>query len=298
MFAIRKTDLKAFTPDAQSVCRVPEGSTNTYLQEPRVIEDFLKSIEPKYNDAVARVTERTFDTGCIHVLSGFIAYVLTCSPAGMRLHAEPLRSIIEETGRTIDAKGEIPPPPGELGGASFTELLAQGMLKIDVDPKYPQAIGIAQILNIANSFGNSSWDVLINDHEDSPFFSSDFPVAIETTHDPRIINRIVPLSPQISIRIRPNLAVNTDTPDFTYKSFRRRVIKASRSEVMSLNRKIVRCAEEIVFYRDDLSWVRQFVRRNAAFRVEMRALRIPHGKGTLLWSTLEVTDAHRKQAAT
>jgi hypothetical protein len=298
MFAIRKTDLKTFTPDAYSVCRVPEGNTNTYLQEPRVIEEFLKGIEPKYNEAVARVTERSFDASCIYVLSGVIAYVLTCSPAGMRLNAEPLRSIVEESGIYLDANGKIPPPPRALGGASFTELLERGTLKIGVDPKFPQAIGIAKILNIANSFGNSSWDVLINDHEDSPFFSSDFPVAIESTPDPRIINRIVPLSPHILIRVRPNLATNTDTPDFTYQNFRRRVIKASRSEVMNLNRKIVRCAEELVFYRDDLSWISQFVHRNAAFRVQTRSLRIPHGKGTLLWSTFEVTDAHRKQDET
>lgn len=290
MFAIRKGDLKTFTPDAYSVCRIPEGSTNTYLQEPRVVEEFLKGIEPKYNEAVARVTEASFDAGCIYVLSGFIAYVLTCSPAGTRLQSAPLQSVVEETGRRLDAKGEIAPPPKELGGTSFTELLEKGTLKVEVDPKYPQAIGIAQILSIANSFGNFSWDILVNHHGGSPYFSSDFPVAVEVTSDPRTLNRIIPLSPTIAVRIRPDLTMDRGTPDFSYGNFRRRVVNASRAEVMSINRQIVRCAEELVFYSDDRAWVIPFVCKNAAYRIQNRTHRIPHGNGTLLWSTLQVAD--------
>ena len=47
MYAIRKTDLKAFTPDSQSVCRIMDGSTNAYLKDNRAIEEFLKTIEPQ-----------------------------------------------------------------------------------------------------------------------------------------------------------------------------------------------------------------------------------------------------------
>jgi hypothetical protein len=297
MFAVRKTDLKAFTPDAHSVCRIPEGSTNTYLQEPRVVEEFLKGIEPKYNEAVSKISTGSFDATGIYVLSGFIAYVLTCSPAAMRLQSEPLRSVVEETGRRIETKGEISPPPPALGGASFTDLLDRGIVQINVDPKYPQAIGIAQILNIANSFGNFSWEVLINHHEDSPYFSSDYPVALETTADPRIINRLVPLSPRIALRIRPNLDIGRDSPDFKYSNFRGRVSRPSRAEVMSINREIVRCAETLVFSRDNRPWVTRLVRKNATFQVQSRTHRIPHGEGVLLWSTLETKDARKQQNA-
>jgi hypothetical protein len=58
--------------------------------------------------------------------------------------------------------------------------------------------------------------------------------------------------------------------------------------VINVNRQIVRCAEELVFYRDDLPWVSPFVRKNATYRLQNRTQRIPHGKETLLWSTLQV----------
>ena len=56
MYAIRKSDLKSFTPNAQSVCRIEDGSTNLYLREDRAIEEFLRGIEPKYNPALAKLS--------------------------------------------------------------------------------------------------------------------------------------------------------------------------------------------------------------------------------------------------
>ena len=40
MYAIRKSDLKAFTPNSRVVCVVNDGSTNAYLLEDRAIEKF------------------------------------------------------------------------------------------------------------------------------------------------------------------------------------------------------------------------------------------------------------------
>jgi hypothetical protein len=47
VYAIRKNDLKSFTTNAQSVCRIENGSTNPYLREERAVEEFLKGIEPR-----------------------------------------------------------------------------------------------------------------------------------------------------------------------------------------------------------------------------------------------------------
>ena len=40
MYAIRKSDLKVFTPRSEDVCRIMDGSTNAYLREDRAIEGF------------------------------------------------------------------------------------------------------------------------------------------------------------------------------------------------------------------------------------------------------------------
>lgn len=101
MYAIRKSDLKAFTPDAKSVCRIEDGSTNKFLKESRLVEEFLKGIEPKYNKALSHILNDNIDPECIYVISGFVAYIISCSPTLMRIQSMYLREIVEDTHRLL-----------------------------------------------------------------------------------------------------------------------------------------------------------------------------------------------------
>lgn len=288
MYAVRKSDMKLFTPDARSVCRIESGNTNAYLQEDRAIEEFLKGIEPRYNDALEKLTTDKIDADCIFVIAGFVAYVYSCSPGGMRINSEPLRAIVDHTTKRLDSIGTLPPPPPVLGGKSITDLLESGDMQISIDPKYPQAIGISSILHLTSTFGNYEWDILTNSVEDSPFFTSDFPVAIEQTDDPRVLNKIIPLAPHLAVRIRPNLVHDTEHTDFSFSRFRRSIRKLSRSEIMRTNRLIVRCAETTVFFRENYGWVLDFVKKNARFRVETKVQKVPYMKGNLIYTTQEI----------
>lgn len=288
MYAIRKSDLKAFMPDASSVCRIADGSTNSYLAEERAVEEFLKDIEPKYNEVLARIAAGDIDAECIYVVAGFTAYVASCSPAGMRIHAGPLKESVSETGRLLDNLGQMGAPPPELGGASLTELLDSGAVHVEVDHKYPQAMGIASILSRTSAFGNFQWDILLNRYDDSPFFTSDYPVAIEKTSAPRVLNRVVPLSPTLAVRLRPDISLDTTKVDFSFSGFGHRTRYPSRDEVSKINSLIVRCAESQVFFCANRPWVSRFVKKNAAYRIEPRTIRIPQNGGVLLWSSLTI----------
>lgn len=282
MYAIRKSNLKPFTPDPGAVCGINDGSTNAYLRVNRAIEDFLKSIEPNYNAALDKLIADEVDYQCVYTIAGFVAYVIACSPAGMRIQSEPLSGAVEDMNAVMDARGELPLSPAELGGASLTELLREGAVKVTIDPKYPQAIGITKIVQLLATFGNSKWEILRNDFDDSPFFTSDFPVAIEETSDPHVLNRIVPLAPNLALRIRPDLTLDRDQRrDLSFANFGYRRRSPGREELVSLNRLIVRCAEETVFYRDDHPWVRPFVARNRHYRIEPHTERLPTPSGTL-----------------
>jgi hypothetical protein len=288
MYATRKSDLKSFTPNSKSVCRINDGSTNAYLKEDRAIEEFLKTIEPKYNEALAKLIGDKIDEQCIYTIGGFFAYVVSCSPAGMRIQSGPLKSSVETVAATMEARGLIPPPPKELGGESLVELLGTGAVKVKVDPKFPQAIGISSIHRSLAIFGNFRWDILLNDFNDSPFFTSDFPAAIEETRDRRIINRIVPLAPNLAIRIRPDLTIDKDLADFSFANFRCRRSSVSHKEAEEINRLIVRCAEDTVFYRDDLAWVQKFIAKHRHYRVEPSTSKQPTRNGSLLISRLKI----------
>jgi len=248
----------------------------------------LKTIEPKYNDALAKLIGDKIDEQCIYTIAGFVAYVVSCSPTGMRVQSGPLKSSVETAVAMMEARGLIPPPPKVLGGESLVELLGTGTVKVKVDPKFPQAIGISSILRSVALFGNFRWDILLNGFDHSPFFTSDFPAAIEETGDWRIINRIVPLTPNLAVRIRPDLTIDKDRADFSFANFRCRVRNIRQKEAVEINRLIVRCAEDTVFYRDDSAWVRRFIAKNRHYRIEPTTSKQPTRNGCLLISTLGV----------
>lgn len=292
MYAIRKSDLARFTPNAQSVCRIAAGSTNAYLMEPRAIEEFLKDIEPRYDSALEGLLAPDVDRDAVYVIAGFVAYVLSCSPGGMRIHTEPMAAMLDATAKMLDDRGLLPSPPSELGATNAIELLRSGRVRFEVDPKYPQALGIASILARTLTFANFRWEILLNPFEDTPFFTSDLPVAIEPVGDPTVINRVVPLAPDLAIRISPQLLDSSERLDSSLRRFRYRRRTISRHEAVALNRLIVRCAETTVFFRDDLAWVLPFVKKNARFRIEPCTRRMTHDRGELTITAMTIGTSH------
>lgn len=285
MYAIRKHDLKSFTPNAKAVCRLENGNTNKYLKETRAIEEFLKHVEPHYNSVVARFSKDEVDHEGVFVIAGFIAYVLVCSPAAMRLRSAMMRPIIEEMARRLEAAGKIPTAPAVLGGKTLTELLRSGIVKVEVDKKYPQALGITSVLQHINTFGDFDWDILHNPFADTPFFTSDYPIAIEPGDQPWVRNKIVPLTPHLAVRIRPDPSRKGVSTDFSFPQFRYASAVLDKAEVVEINQLIVRCAESTVFFRENHSWVTEFVKANAGFRIESHTERIPRGRGMMLMTS-------------
>jgi hypothetical protein len=288
MYATRKSNLKPFTPKSENVCGINDGSTNAYLKEDRAIEEFLKTIEPKYDEALGKLIGNKIDEQCIYTIAGFVAYVASCSPAGMRIQSGPLKSSVEAVAAIMEARGLIPSPSKELGGGSLVELLNTGAVRVKVNPKFPQAIGIDSIHRSLAIFRNCRWDILLNGFNDSPFFTSDFPAALEETTNRHTINRIVPLAPNLAIRIRPKPTIDKDLADFSFANFRCRRRSISHKEVEEINRLIVRCAEDTVFYRDDSAWVQRFIAKNRHYRVDPSTSKQPTRNGSLLISRLKI----------
>jgi hypothetical protein len=55
MYGFRKSDGRVFPCQSKDVCRVQDGSTIEYLLHDRAIEEFLKTVEPNYNSALAEL---------------------------------------------------------------------------------------------------------------------------------------------------------------------------------------------------------------------------------------------------
>lgn len=288
LYAIRKSDLKRFEPRSQDVCRIEDNSTNAYLKEDRAIEEFLKDVEPRYNTSLAKLRDNKIDQECVFCIAAYAAYIVTCAPAAMRIYSGPLKTLLHSTAAILDAKGALGKAPEALGEKSLSELLADGTVKFNVDPKYPQAIGIASVMHHVSVFGNSPWEILRNSEANNSFFTSDYPAAIEVVDLNTPINRILPLAPDLAIRIRPDIQLSETEADLSFAKFKAVQRPLKRVEVLDINRLIVRCAEDLILYRDDQDWIENFVAKNRQYRIEPVTRQIPHGDGILNVSTQRI----------
>jgi hypothetical protein len=113
---------------------------------------------------------------------------------------------------------------------------------------------------------------------------------MEESADPRVLNRIVPLTPNRAIRIRPDALLKRDECDFGFEHFRFRVYEIGREELVAVNRLLVQCAEDLVFYRDDHPWVKPFIMKYASYRVETHTEELRTPDGALLISRQRIVD--------
>lgn len=290
MYAFRKADGLNFHCGSEDVCRIDNGNTNSYLNNPRLIEDFAKIFEPRYNWACANLQSGKIDPDAVFAIAGFVAFVMCCSPTGMRLAVAPLDALLPIELKLMEQNGLLDPVPKELGEKSVTELVNQGILRFDTDARYPQAIGIRGIVEQVTAFGNFHWDILLNDHDDTPFFTSDFPVSVEETPDPRLVHRVIPLTPQLAIRICPRLELSGKELSKNFRNFSFRFSNLSRQEVISINKTIVKSAENLIFFSKSLPWIQNFLTKYSKFRVLIETETLDVGDRFFTWSRTVVRE--------
>src|SRR3546814_3265918 len=105
MYAVRKTDGQTFPCGSKDVCRIEDGNTNAFLYEPRMIEEFAKLFEPKYNWACAILERGEVNPDAVFVIAGFAAFVMCCSPTGMRLGSAPHEASLPIAAPLLDCAG-------------------------------------------------------------------------------------------------------------------------------------------------------------------------------------------------
>jgi hypothetical protein len=299
LVGVKKDDLKKFYAKSEDVCRRLDGSTNDYLREPRAIEEFLRNIEPNYNAAVTALRNREIDADGVYVIAGFVAYVLACSPTAMRLGKPHLAAAVQTAAEILDANGKLPKVPDILGGKSLTDLLSDGSVVVNVDGRYPQAIGIANILAHAGTFGNALWDVMFADAAGGGFLTSDFPIAFGHSYDSRVVSKLVPLAPDVALCIHPMLRERSKPPDLSFAKFRARFREVPFVEVRKINQQLVRAAETMIFSSVDGDWLLPFVRKNRDFRAETLVERIPAPTGgRLIVATQRIVPYKRPELVT
>ncbi|MCS5709875.1 DUF4238 domain-containing protein [Candidatus Berkiella aquae] len=199
LFTICKHTLRKTRCSIQSICGIEEGNTNFYFTEPRAIEKFLIPIENNYNSVIEQLLNGKIDNETIYTISGWIAYVHSCSLTGVRLSQGMFQNLVDEIESVSEIDNSLFPIWTTADKVPNMKSLKKGY--VSADPKYAQANGIYTVEKLAYTIGNLKWELLRNPFPDSPFFTSDNPIAMEPKKHSHLPNIIVPLTPQLALRI-------------------------------------------------------------------------------------------------
>ncbi|HVB15716.1 MAG TPA: hypothetical protein VNF04_04225 [Stellaceae bacterium] len=268
MFAVRKSDVQSFPCDPERACRIGENGPGPTVVFDQAAEAFLAQVDANYDASLAKLRDGRVDRDCVLAIGGFAAWVICCAPAAMRLHQAPLEEMIA---------AEATPPAGGAG-----------------DRKSPPAVSIDALYDRIALWGNSPWQILLNRDATTPFFTSDYPIVLEA-RDAFLANWIVPLAPDLAVRVIPDIRLRGTRPDLSFSKFAFQPQVPRRNELVEINRLIVRSAEDMVFYRDDRSWIADFIAKNRHYRIEAVAQRIPYGEGYFNAATQRIV-AYRADA--
>jgi Protein of unknown function (DUF4238) len=263
----RKSDLKYFEPRPKDVCWISDGSTNPYFENERQIEEFLKLIEGKLNPAIDSFSKECPGLYDVFVISAFLSYFFTCSPSGGRILSSPIRETYLNAIDVLDRDNSI---PMLNGGRKLSTALNCGEIDLKVNPKFAQSFGIGNLQRLINNFGNQRWDIIFNKNTDTPFLTSDFPIVIEDMVGTQFASKMLPLTPNIAIKIYPTKKYETDSTSFyTFTEFRPSYLQISRSQAIDANRKIIRAADDMVFSNHNEHWLEKFISKNRNFRTDV-----------------------------
>lgn len=253
-----------------SVCYEKNGSDNYYFPDnPRVVEDYLKLYELRWAECVQKVSRGTYTDETKSLMAGYFAYLRTCTPTAMRLGSEGYIDFVKHFYDKLEEK-EYSNPDSKYRDVIET-IRKHGGTKIEVDKKYPAAIGVTNLINIQSVIARSPWIVFKNETS-MPFVTSDNPVCLQY-YDVKFADFYCPITPWLAIVIHP-LRENEEAGPDHIGSFK-------PEGVEKMNRLVVQSAEDLVIC-NDLSGTEGLVREFQNWRVELRKIKIPSGNGHVI----------------
>lgn len=268
---VRKSNLsRQNSIPVKSICYEIDWSSNEYFSgNPRVVEDFIKLFEPKWTDCVRRIESGTYDAITKYFMSGYLAYLRTCTPTAARLGCSSLSDIVKHLCDSIEEKEMINP---ETKYRDAIETIRNyGGIQVEIQKAFPKAMGINSLISVQKVLSTSQWIVFKNETE-VQFLTSDNPVCLQYWNASQC-DFYCPINPRLAIVIHPLRDAELREDDYLG------LLKYDGVEM--LNRLMVQSAEDKVIF-NEYSGIEDLVREYQDWRVELQTFSIPVEKGNLI----------------
>jgi hypothetical protein len=256
----------------KSICYEVDGDENPYFQNPRIIDEYLPHFENYWYDKINELEIGPIDLHTKYIISGYIAFLRTCTPTAKRLGQNALSTFLQPLVDSVaqktldDSYNKLKPKTIKLLQKTIrcSEIIA------DVDRQFAHAKGIQAINTTLHTYYYSTWITLINDG-DQEFITSDNPVIIaeESPTDPVFF---VPVKPRLGLLIIPKIRADRLSKEFCKKYDNdkldeRAIVKPNK--VKTLNKLMVQSAESTVLYHSEADWLGNLVAKYSKWCVEI-----------------------------
>ena len=268
----------------KSICFETEGDTNKYFDNPRLLDEYLPLFENRWNNNISKLENGVLDQDAKYELSGYIAFLRSCSPTAKRLGQKTIADAIEPIAYKIGS--ESLDKAGYLNDEHKLSLCnafqkREMEAEIEVAREFAHAQGIRALLSMLYRYYCSRWKVFIN-KTNIPFITSDNP-AIQYRHDihQQMPHTYVPLKPSMALLI----VLDSDIARPDFEDVKRYDINDSmgvvkRSDINRFNEALVKSAERIVLHQKREDWLIQLVRQFSKWRVESVPRHLTTDSGT------------------
>lgn len=270
--------------NTKSVCYEKDGDENSYFEDTRIVDEFLKLFENSWANNVKAIESMAGDQDTKYGIAGYLAFLKTCNPTAKRMGQNLLADTIQPVADRIMAKSVNDPDLAPEIKELYKEHIEKKNIEITVDPEYAHAKGISTLVGITHKLYCSKWIILFNNTK-TPFITSDNPAILYyRNRSSQIANTFVPLTPKLGVLISPNPSTEVPTLEElkNYQHDEDQFAEIKEEFVQKFNDIIVKSAENIVIHSDAENWVETLVSNNKTWRMETITTNIPYGSGTTL----------------
>ena len=282
MHGYLKSPLRDFPCRPHKVCAEWDGDLNPEFitNRPELRGDFRSMCEPHWDQEVGKLLSGKLGREGKLVMAQMAATLMTCTPAWRRVSVDTYNSFLKGTAiashdLTVKA-GRTPEIETEA-----IELLRNGGLSLETDPKFIEAKNTRGLLDHARLIYNQPWIVLHNGTE-FPFVTSDNPFALLTGYPRRPgVTRFLPITPRVCLEIpflhdlepRERKMTRFDLDQAPKGDVRYATIPPLKAR--AINRLIVQCAEKLVLSPAPDAGVQRLVEKYAAWGIDQEYVEFP-----------------------
>jgi hypothetical protein len=266
----------------RQVCYETDGDSNSYFDNPRILDEYLPHIENPWADNVAKLQAGEVNADCKYEIGAYISFLRSCTPTAKRLGAEMISAnmqpLVDKT--LAEHFHELGETTDEIRSA-IKGAMDNRKIRAVVDEEYAHAISIQHLVNSAYRFYCSHWLVLLNETS-IPFVSSDNPAGLfYEGENPQYATVFVPLSPTLGVLIKPDLTIERPTIEDVkqYSHPGDDYAHPKESFVATLNELTVKSAENIVLHSTHDEELESSVEANRDWKVQNQTFELPYENG-------------------